>query len=78
MNENLDSQKATQGKDRPRKSRIGYLFGIIMLVIYLAMAYMLAFTPFFENSLENPAVRYTFAAVFAAYAIFRGYRFIKG
>lgn len=78
MNEEFDPQNTTQGKSSPRKSRIGYLFGIIMLVIYLTMAYMLAFTPFFENSLENPAVRYTFAAVFAAYAIFRGYRFIKG
>ncbi len=78
MNEEFDPQNTTQGKSSPRKSRIGYLFGIIMLVIYLTMAYMLAFTPFFENSLENPAVRYTFAAVFAAYAILRGYRFIKG
>lgn len=78
MNEEFDPQNTTQGKSSPRKSRIGYLFGIIMLVIYLTMAYMLAFTPYFENSLENPAVRYTFAAVFAAYAILRGYRFIKG
>ncbi len=78
MNEEFDPQNTTQGKSSPRKSRIGYLFGIIMLVIYLTMAYMLAFTPFFENSLENPAVRYTFAAIFAAYAILRGYRFIKG
>lgn len=78
MNEEFDPQNTTQGKSSPRKSRIGYLFGIIMLVIYLTMAYMLAFTPYFENSLENPAVRYSFAAVFAAYAIFRGYRFIKG
>lgn len=78
MNEEFDPQNTTQGKSSPRKSRIGYLFGIIMLVIYLTMAYMLAFTPYFENSLENPAVRYTFAAVFATYAILRGYRFIKG
>ena len=78
MNEEFDPQNTTQAKSSPRKSRIGYLFGIIMLVIYLTMAYMLAFTPFFENSLENPAVRYTFAAIFAAYAILRGYRFIKG
>ena len=78
MNEEFDPQNTTQGQSSPRKSRIGYLFGIIMLVIYLTMAYMLAFTPYFENSLENPAVRYTFAAIFAAYAILRGYRFIKG
>ena len=78
MNEEFDPQNTRQGKSSPRKSRIGYLFGIIMLVIYLTMAYMLAFTPYFENSLENPAVRYTFAAIFAAYAILRGYRFIKG
>lgn len=77
MNEELNSNKEEE-ISKPQRSRVGYLFGIIMLVIYLTMAYMLAFTPFFENSLENPAVRYTFAAVFATYAIFRGYRFIKG
>ena len=37
----------------------------------------LAFTPYFEATF-NPTLRYIFAAVFAAYAIFRGYRFIKG
>lgn len=78
MNEVLDPQTQEKESSKPRKSRIGFLFGIIMLVIYFTMAYMLAFTPFFENSLENPAVRYTFAAVFATYAIFRAYRFIKG
>ena len=77
MNEGLNSNKE-EAISKPKRSRVGYLFGIIMLVIYLTMAYMLAFTPFFENSLENPAVRYTFAAVFATYAVFRGYRFIKG
>ena len=77
MNEELNSNKEEE-ISKPKRSRVGYLFGIIMLVIYLTMAYMLAFTPFFENSLENPAVRSPFAAVFATYAIFRGYRFIKG
>ncbi len=77
MNEGLNSNKE-EAISKPKRSRVGYLFGIIMLVIYLTMAYMLAFTPFFENSLENPAVRYTFAAVFASFAIFLVYRFIKG
>ena len=72
-----DTFSITFNRDKATKSRIGYLFGIIMLLIYLTMAYLLAFTPYFEATF-NPTLRYIFAAVFAAYAIFRGYRFIKG
>lgn len=77
MNEEINMQEAEKNRDKATKSRIGYLFGIIMLLIYLTMAYLLAFTPYFEATF-NPTLRYIFAAVFAAYAIFRGYRFIKG
>ena len=77
FNEEINMQEAEKNRDKATKSRIGYLFGIIMLLIYLTMAYLLAFTPYFEATF-NPTLRYIFAAVFAAYAIFRGYRFIKG
>lgn len=58
------------------KSRIGYLFGIIMLLIYLT-GLPISLYPLFRSDI-NPTLRYIFAGVFAAYAIFRGYRFIKG
>lgn len=77
MNEEINMHEAEKNTGKATKSRIGYLFGIIMLLIYLTMAYLLAFTPYFEATF-NPTLRYIFAGVFAAYAIFRGYRFIKG
>lgn len=45
MNEEINMQEAEKNRDKATKSRIGYLFGIIMLLIYLTMAYLLAFTP---------------------------------
>ncbi|MCD7710168.1 MAG: hypothetical protein LUI04_02285 [Porphyromonadaceae bacterium] len=77
MNEetNTSASLPEKGK-RGGRIRIGYLFGALMLVIYLGMAVLLAFTPFFSTTFR-PALRYLFAVVFAAYAIFRGYRFFK-
>ena len=77
MNEETNMHEVEKNTGKATKSRIGYLFGIIMLLIYLTMAYLLAFTPYFEATF-NSTLRYIFAGVFAAYAIFRGYRFIKG
>ncbi|MBS1353186.1 MAG: hypothetical protein HPZ82_06620 [Coprobacter sp.] len=77
MNEETNMHETEKNTGKATKSRIGYLFGIIMLLIYLTMAYLLAFTPYFEATF-NPTLRYIFAGIFAAYAIFRGYRFTKG
>lgn len=77
MNEETNMHETEKNTGKATKSRIGYLFGIIMLLIYLTMAYLLAFTPYFEATF-NPTLRYIFAGIFAAYAIFRGYRFAKG
>lgn len=54
-------------------------FGIFMVLVYLGMAALMAIN-FFDWSttpLWN-AVRWFFAALFAAYGIYRGYREIKG
>lgn len=59
-----------------KKNNIGYLFGIFMILIYFGMAYLLVFTPLFENTFSE-IFRYSIGIVFAIYGIFRAYRQIK-
>lgn len=54
-------------------------FGIFMVFVYLGMAVLMAIN-YFDWSTSGPwqVVRWLFAAVFAAYGLYRGYREIKG
>ena len=61
--------------DTEKKNRLGMnvVFGMIMIAIYLGMAYLLLFTSLFSNLYD--IVRYIMGGVFAVYGVFRGYRF---
>ena len=50
-------------------------FGIFMVLVYLGMAVLLAINYF---NWSNSGMRWLFAAVFAAYGLYRGYREFKG
>lgn len=63
-------------KPKAKISRVGFIFGIVMLAVYFGMVYLLLFSPIFEATFK-PLMRYIFAAIFAAYAVFRSYRFVK-
>lgn len=78
MKEHDDIQSVENKDERQAKkiSKVGLIFGIIMLVVYFGMVYLLLFSSIFEATFR-PLMRYIFAAIFAAYAIFRSYRFIK-
>ena len=52
------------------------VFGMIMIAIYLGMAYLLLFTSLFSNLYD--IVRYIMGGVFAVYGVFRGYRLFVG
>lgn len=52
------------------------VFGMIMIAIYLGMAYLLLFTTLFSNLYD--IVRYVMGVVFAVYGVFRGYRLFVG
>ena len=52
------------------------VLGMVMIAIYLGMAYLLLFTTFFSNL--HDIVRYIMGVVFALYGIFRGYRLFVG
>ncbi len=61
----------------PKKGwNVGYIFSIIMLIIYFGMAYLLAFSELFAARF-GAGMRYSFAVIFMAYAIFRSYRVIQ-
>lgn len=49
---------------------------MIMIAIYLGMAYLLLFTSLFSNLYD--IVRYIMGGVFAVYGVFRGYRLFVG
>ncbi|MDR1653552.1 MAG: hypothetical protein LBS01_07910 [Prevotellaceae bacterium] len=52
------------------------VFGILMVIVYLSMAYMLVFTNIFADTLYKP-LRIIFSVVFSVYGVFRGYRLWK-
>ena len=52
------------------------VFGMIMIAIYLGMAYLLLFTSLFSNLYDIE--RYIMGGVFAVYGVFRGYRLFVG
>ena len=57
--------------DTEKKNRLGMniVFGMIMIAIYLGMAYLLLFTSLFSTLYEK--VRYIMRGVFAVYGVFR-------
>lgn len=73
--ENFDTEKENERKNTPSKMKI--VFGVIMVAIYLAMAYTLVFTKFFEPTIQYAWMRYAFGGVFAVYGIWRAYRQFK-
>ncbi|MCH4155788.1 MAG: hypothetical protein LKF31_05730 [Muribaculaceae bacterium] len=59
----------------PGKMKI--VFGIFMVCIYIGMA-LLLLTDFFRPILPVVWIRYSLAALFMIYGLWRGYRQIKG
>ena len=53
-----------------------FVFGAVMVLIYLIMAGMLLFNEAFKRVMQD-TYRYLFAALFGLYGIFRGYRLWK-
>ena len=54
-------------------NKFRFIWGAVMVVIYLAISYILVFTPIFEESISKP-IRIGMAVLFTAYGTFRGYR----
>ena len=70
----METENDLQKPQKPtKKINMGYIFGIL---IYFGMAYLLIFTPLFENTFSE-IFRYSIGIVFAIYGIFRAYRQIR-
>lgn len=64
-------------EDKPgRLSKIFYLFGLIMILFYVGMAYIMIFSPIFVERISAP-IRYGMGGLFFLYGIFRAYRVIR-
>ncbi|SCD19812.1 putative membrane protein [Proteiniphilum saccharofermentans] len=50
--------------------------GIMMVIVYVSVAYLLVFTPLFRGSIPA-GIRIAFGVIFTAYGILRGYRLWK-
>lgn len=59
-----------------QKTKWAFIWGVLMVVIYGAMAYLLALTSFFEAAMPF-ALRITFGIIFLLYGIYRAYRVWK-
>ena len=53
-----------------------FVWGIFMVMIYLGMTFLLAFTNLFNENMSFP-MRITVGILFFCYTLFRGYRLIK-
>ena len=52
------------------------IWGIMMVIIYVSVAYLLVFTPLFRGNIPA-GIRIAFGVIFTAYGILRGYRLWK-
>lgn len=68
-NENLQQEK------KPI-SRIGLLFGILMIIVYWGMAYLMIFSTIFNQNLAE-YFRYIAGVLLFLYGIYRAYRLAK-
>lgn len=71
----MENKREDAEEEKVITINLGYIFGVVMIVAYFGMAYLLVFTDIFNNF--APLTRYIFASIFVVYAIFRAYRFIK-
>ena len=72
----METQNDNTEKERPieKKTRLfAVIAGVIMVTIYLGMAFLLVFTNMFIGKVPE-WVRYFMGVVFFLYGIFRGYR----
>jgi uncharacterized membrane protein len=54
-----------------------FIFGIFIVIAYVAISYMIIFTGAFKGGMFSDTVRIMFGIVVGVYGIFRGYRLWK-
>ena len=63
----METENDLQKPQKPtKKINMGYIFGIFMILIYFGMAYLLIFTPLFENTFSEIFLRLLKKNVFSS------------
>jgi len=66
-----------QQEETPKKkSKIAYIFGLLMIAIYFGMSGLFLFTKFFDQQFERN-IQISLGIALLLYGIFRAYRIIK-
>ncbi|MBR5002389.1 MAG: hypothetical protein IKY13_02620 [Bacteroidaceae bacterium] len=77
IEENIRDSKCEQEREESVKpSPFVIISGVIMVAIYMGMAFLLVFTTLFVGKVPE-WVRYMMGVVFFLYGIYRGYRVYK-
>lgn len=63
-------------KEKDKKS-FRFIWSLLMVFIYMGIAYLLVFSGIFENSMIDYNIRVAIAVLLVVYGLFRGYRLWK-
>lgn len=63
-------------RDGDRVSNFKLIWGAMMVLIYVSVAYLLVATPLFKESIPA-GIRISFGIIFTVYGLLRGYRLWK-
>lgn len=63
-------------KKKSVRKIIFYIFGAMMIGVYIGMAYLIVFSSLFEKWFPD-TVRYIVGVLLFIYGIFRGYRLVR-
>lgn len=70
----MDRRSNRQANNYKRGFKL--IWSIMMIIIYVSVAYLLVFTPLFKGSIPA-GIRISFGIIFTIYGIMRGYRLWK-
>lgn len=68
--------KRSNRERRDLKKYFKLVWGIMMVIIYISVAYLLVFTPLFRATIPL-WIRISFGVIFSVYGVLRGYRLWK-
>lgn len=69
-------ERDVETKRKTGKKIIFYVFGVLMVCVYIGMAYLMTFSSLFEQWFPS-VIRYAVGTLLFLYGIFRGYRLVK-
>ena len=72
----MENEESKISENTENKSRIAFVFGVFMVIIYCGMGMLFIFSDIFAWQMPETA-RIILGTLFVLYGIYRGYRIIK-